>query len=101
MSQPLLDAFADLIGSAEFRPELFVLVFPIRPETFVEIVTQLVEQPLPGRFAALVRTQQGVQAIIQFRQRFLGQVRDGAFADVLCSMTSGAKSLRNLLQSHG
>jgi hypothetical protein len=38
-----VDAFADLMGAVEFRPELAVPCFPVRAETLVEIAAELID----------------------------------------------------------
>lgn len=41
--KPFLDPLAHLISAAELAPELLVLLLPIRSETFVEVIPQLIE----------------------------------------------------------
>jgi acyl-CoA thioesterase len=60
--EPFLDALADLVGAAEFRPEFLVFRLPIRAEALVEIVAQLIEQKLPGRLIPLEASQQIVHS---------------------------------------
>ena len=64
----------DLVGFGKLRPEGAVFLFPVGPETLVEIILQFFKQQFPGGLAALVGTDQFVQQIVQIHQGFFGKV---------------------------
>ena len=70
VSKPGLNSFADLIGAAEFGPELLVLLFPAGTEFLVKEVTQLFEEQFPGRFSRCLGAEEVVQDLVDFRQLF-------------------------------
>ena len=61
VQQPFLDPLAYLVIPTEFMPELALLVLPTVPEPFIEEITQLFKQDLPGRFAFLMGIQEYFQ----------------------------------------
>ena len=65
--QACLNSFADLVSAAEFRPELFVLLLPIRTETLVKVIAQFLKKQFPGRLALYMRSEKILQENIQFR----------------------------------